>query len=144
MVMPKGMQPPAPECHPTQTEDFTVLRGTLDLGVVDGRRVVLNAGDTFHLPAGVYHLPANRTDDELEFEAVLTPGLESAEMFGDLYTVMREHRGLGQFARVAMVFRCYRRTITFKPVVRLVMRIVAGVASAVRLKARARAVGPAS
>lgn len=62
-------------------------------------------------------------------------------MFGDPYAVMREHRGLGQFARVAVVFRAYRRTITFKPIVRFVMRIVAGVASAGRLKGRTRAVG---
>lgn len=139
MVMPKGMQPPAPECHPTQTEDFTILRGTLDLGMVDGRHVVLRAGDTFHLPAGVYHHPSNKTDDELEFEAVLTPGLESAEMFTDLYTVMREHRGLGQFARVAMVFRHHRRTITFKPIVTFAMRVVAAVARAVKLRARPQA-----
>ena len=139
IVMPRGMQPPAPECHPTQSEAFTVLRGTLDLGVVDGRHVVLHAGDRFHLPAGVYHLPANRTDDELEFEGVLTPGLESADMFTDLYAVMREHRGLGRFARVAMVFRHYRRTITFKPVVAFAMRIVAGVATALKLRVRTEA-----
>ena len=124
-LMPKGMGPPAAECHPRQTEDFTVLRGTLDLGVVEGRHVVLRAGDAFHLPAGVYHLPANPGDDELEFEAVLTPGLESGAMFADLCAVMRDFRGLGRFARVSMVFRRYAKLISFKPPVRVVMMIVA-------------------
>ena len=128
MIMPKDVGPPAPECHPSQTEDFTVLRGTLDLGTVDGERVVLNAGDTFHLPKGVYHLPANRGDCELEFEAVLTPGLESGDMFTDLYAVLRGHRGLGQFARVSMVFRRYANSIHFKAPVRAVMSVVAAIA----------------
>lgn len=128
MILPKDMGPPAPECHPTQTEDFTVLRGTLDLGVIDGQRVVLNAGDRFQLPRGVYHLPANGGDGELEFEAVLTPGLESSAMFADLYAVVREHRGLGRFARVAMVFRRHTRAIRFKAPVRAVMSIVAAIA----------------
>ena len=128
MTLPKDMGPPAPECHPSQTEDFTVLRGTLDLGVIGGKRVVLKAGETFHLPAGVYHLPANGGDGELEFEAVLTPGLESGAMFTDLYAVLSEHRGLAQFARVAIVFRRYTKAIHFKAPVRAVMSVVAAAA----------------
>jgi mannose-6-phosphate isomerase-like protein (cupin superfamily) len=127
-LMPKGLGPPAPERHPSQTEDFRVLRGALDLGIVEGRRVVLKAGDSFHLPAGVYHHPANPCDDELEFEAVLTPGLASADMFSDLSAVMLQHRGVARFARVSMVLRRYSRMISFKPPVRLVMTIVAAVA----------------
>lgn len=128
MVMPKGMGPPAPECHPSQTEDFTVLRGTLDLGVVDGRRVVLKTGETFRLPAGVFHLPACGADGEVEFEGVLTPGLESGDMFTELYTVMREHRGVGQFARVSMVFLRHARAIEFKAPVRAAMKVAAAIA----------------
>jgi hypothetical protein len=127
-LMPKGMGPPAPECHPLQTEDFTVLRGMLDLGIVEGRHVVLKAGDTFHLPAGVYHLPANAGDDELEFEAVLTPGLESADMFTGLCAVVREHRGVGRFARVSMLFRRYAKMVSFKPPAPMVITIVAAMA----------------
>jgi quercetin dioxygenase-like cupin family protein len=128
MVMPKGVSPPAPESHPSQTEDFKVLRGTLDLGVVNGKRVVLNAGETFLLPAGVYHLPANGGDDELEFEGVLTPGLESGDMFTGVYTAFREHRGLGRFARLSIVFRRYTKAIQFKAPVRAVMTVVAAIA----------------
>jgi mannose-6-phosphate isomerase-like protein (cupin superfamily) len=128
MILPKGVSPPASECHPSQTEDFTVFRGTLDLGVIDGKRILLKAGDTFHLPAGVYHLPANGGDDELELESVLTPGLESGDLFTDLYPVLREHRGLAQFVRVSVVFRRYTRSIHFKAPVRAVMIVVAAIA----------------
>jgi mannose-6-phosphate isomerase-like protein (cupin superfamily) len=128
MLMPAGFGPPAPECHPSQREDFRVLRGTLDLGKIDGERVVLQAGDTFTLPAGTFHLPSNKTDGELEFEATLTPGLDAAAMFASIYDATREHRGVGRFARVAMVFRRHRRLISFPAPVAMVMRVVAGVA----------------
>ena len=135
MVMPKGFGPPAPECHPSQREDFVVIRGVLDLGNVDGRRVVLAAGDRFSLPSGTYHLPRNGGDGELEFEATLTPGKDSAPMFEALYAATREHRGLGRFARVAMVFRHHRSAITFPFPVRSVMALVSWVGRAIGLRA---------
>jgi mannose-6-phosphate isomerase-like protein (cupin superfamily) len=126
MVLPKGFGPPAPECHPSQREDFHILRGTLRLGKVAGKVVRLGPGEHFTLEAGQFHLPANGGDDELEFEATLTPGLDSAQMFAELYTATRENRGLSQFARVAMVFRKYPGTISFPLPVRTVMSVVAG------------------
>jgi mannose-6-phosphate isomerase-like protein (cupin superfamily) len=128
MLMPKGFGPPAPECHPMAREDFKVLRGTLDLGKVNGEHVVLHAGDTFSLPAGTYHLPANTGDGDLEFEAILTPGLDAARMFVALYGATREHSGLGRFVRVATLFHRHRRTISFPPPVRVVMSLMAGLA----------------
>ena len=127
-IQPMGVAPPAPECHPSQSEDYKIIRGTLDLGVIDGKRVRLRAGDTYHLPAGVYHLPANGGEGELEYESVLTPGFESADMFGDLYVVIREYRGFAQFVRVAMVLRRYTRVIAFKAPVRAAMIVIAAFA----------------
>jgi mannose-6-phosphate isomerase-like protein (cupin superfamily) len=128
MVMPKGFGPPAPERHPRQREDFVMLRGELDLGAVNGEHVVLREGDTFTLPANVYHLPACGGDEECEFESTLTPGLDAAEMFRSIYTETRSHSGIGQFARVAMTFRRHTGTISFKLPVRVVMTMVAAVA----------------
>jgi mannose-6-phosphate isomerase-like protein (cupin superfamily) len=128
MILPKGFGPPAAECHPSQTEDFHVLRGTFDLGKIDGKRVLLRAGDTYHVPAGTYHLPTNGGDNELEFESTLTPGRVSADMFAALYQVTRDHRGLAQFARVAMVMRRFARVIAFSAPVSAVMCVVAGMA----------------
>lgn len=135
MVLPRGFGPPAPERHPHQREDFRVLRGTLDLGRVNGSSVVLREGDTYTLPAGTYHLPSNGGDGELEFEATLHPGLDSAAMFAALYTATREYRGLARFARVALVFRRHRRTISFPAPVRAVMATVATVARLIGLRA---------
>ncbi len=129
MILPKGLSPPAPECHPSQAEDFRVLRGVLDLGVIDGKRLLLKAGETYHLPAGVYHQPACAEGTEVEIEATLTPGLESGAMFAALYTAVRNHRGLGQFVRVSMVMRRYVRVIAFRASVRAVMRVVAALGS---------------
>lgn len=128
MVMPPGFGPPAPESHPDMTEDFKVLRGTLDLGVVEGQRVVLRAGETFTLRPGVFHKPTNGGDDELEFEATLSPGRQAGEMFAALYTETKEHEGLAQFLRVAMVFRRYRHQIRFPAPVRVAMALAAGAA----------------
>lgn len=127
MVLPKGFGPPAPECHPSQRENFVVLRGVLDLGKIDGQHVRIEAGDRYTLPAGTFHLPRNGGDDEVEFEATLTPGLDAAEMFTGLYAATREHTGLGQFARVAMVFRRHAKTISFPLPVRVVMSVVASI-----------------
>ena len=137
MILPKGFGPPAAEYHRSQTEDFRVLRGTLDLGKIDGKRVLLRAGETYHVPAGTYHLPTNGGDDELEIESTLTPGRESAAMFAALYQVTRDHRGLAQFARVAMVMRRFARVITFSTPVSAVTCVLAGMARifGVRLEA---------
>jgi mannose-6-phosphate isomerase-like protein (cupin superfamily) len=128
MIQPKGFGPPAPEYHRAQTEDFRVLRGTLDVGTIDGKRVLVRAGETYHVPAGTYHQPLNGGDDELEYESTLTPGRESAAFFAALYQVTRDHRGLAQFARLAMVMRRFVRVITFSPPVGGAMIVVAGLA----------------
>lgn len=134
MVLPKGFGPPAPECHREQREDFRVLRGTLDLGTVDGRRLLLRAGDAYGLPPGAYHLPANGGDDELEFESTLTPGLDSAEMFASLYRAQREHQGVARVAHTSAVFRRHTRAIDFKLPVRTVLTVVAAVARLLGLR----------
>ena len=79
----------------------------------------------------------NGGDDELEFESTFTPGRVSADMFAALYQVTRDHRGLAQFARVAMVMRKFARVITFSTPFAAVMCVVAGLAriSGVRLEA---------
>jgi hypothetical protein len=50
-------------------------------------------------------------------------------MFAALYQVTRDHRGLAQFARVAMVMRKYADAIAFPVPVRAVMSVVATLAS---------------
>lgn len=136
MVMPPGFGPPAPESHPHQTEDFLVVRGTLDLGIIDGQHVRLEAGDRYHLPAGIYHLPRNAGQGELEFEATLTPGKTTAEMFAQLYTETRESKGLGQFLRQALVFSGHANSITFRRPVLWMLRTAAVIARILGIRLR--------
>jgi hypothetical protein len=100
-------------------------------------------GPAPHVPAGTYHLPTNGGDDELEIESTLTPGRESAAMFAALYQVTHDHRGLAQFARVAMVMRRFARVITFSAPVSAVMCVVAGLARIFGVRLEAERAGPA-
>ena len=135
MTLPPGFGPPAPECHPGIREDFTVLEGTLHLGTIDGKRVLLSAGDTFTLPPGVFHKPANPDATNAVIECVLTPGRDLAVMFRSLYAATREHRGLGQFVRQAMVLRRHTDCIWFPFPVRAAMSVAAAIGSALGLRA---------
>lgn len=135
MVLPPGFGPPAPECHPGITENFSVLEGTLDLGLVRGERVVLNAGDTFSLPPGVFHKPANPDASNVVMECELTPGRDLAAMFRSLYAATRENRGLGQFLRQAMVLRRHTGSIWFPFPVRVGMSVAAALGRGFGLRA---------
>jgi mannose-6-phosphate isomerase-like protein (cupin superfamily) len=135
MILPPGFGPPAPECHPGIREDFSVLEGTLDLGVVEGERVVLNAGDTFSLPPGVFHKPANPDVRNAVIECELTPGRDLAAMFRSLYAATREYRGVGQFVRQAMVLRRHTGSIWFPFPVRIAMSVAATIGATLGLRA---------
>jgi mannose-6-phosphate isomerase-like protein (cupin superfamily) len=135
MTLPPGFGPPAPECHPGIREDFTVLEGTLELGRVQGERVRLSAGDTFSLPAGVFHKPVNPNDEHVVMECVLTPGRDLAAMFRSLYAATREHHGVGQFVRQAMVLRRHTGSISFPFPVRMLMSVVATIGTGLGVRA---------
>jgi mannose-6-phosphate isomerase-like protein (cupin superfamily) len=135
MTLPPGFGPPAPECHPGIREDFTVVEGTLDLGVVLGERVLLKKGDTFCLQPGVFHKPANPDTTNAVIECVLTPGRDLAVMFRSLYAATREHQGVGQFLRQAIVLRRHTEVIWFPFPVRVAMSIAAAIGRGLGLRA---------
>jgi quercetin dioxygenase-like cupin family protein len=128
MVMGPGMGPPAPEHHPEQTETFTVLRGRLDLGVVDGRHVVLSPGESLTIPPGTDHQPRAADDQEVAFEFTLTPGYDHAELFRALFFTAQDHRGLGRIVRFARLFRRFRHIIRFRRAFSMVLASMATVA----------------
>jgi hypothetical protein len=94
--------------------------------------------------SGTCHLPANAGQDELEFEATLTPGLESSDMFAALYPIMRDYKGFAQFARVSVVMRRNVRCIRVAPPIAAIMAVVAGIARLFRMKAARPSAHPAS
>jgi quercetin dioxygenase-like cupin family protein len=70
---------PNPHTHPQQEEQITVVRGTGRFWL-NGRAVVLNAGQSVTIPAGTVHRFKNAGDDELYVTAELRPALRTAEM----------------------------------------------------------------
>lgn len=134
MVLPKGFGPPS-ECHPSQEEHFRIISGVLDLGYVNGQRVELRAGQTFTLPAGVLHRPQCLYAEPAEFEATQTPGLGSANMFRSIYTTVANHRGLSMALRMALIIERHRAELRFTLPVRIPVRLLAGVARLLGVRA---------
>jgi mannose-6-phosphate isomerase-like protein (cupin superfamily) len=130
-----GVGPPAKEYHPNQKESFHVLRGTLDLGTVDGARVLLGPGDRFVLPASVPHLPAAANGEAVEYEATLSPGLRMAGVFEALFRAEREHRGPGKVLRIALTIAAYRDSIRLSQPFGGLMKGLAFVARTLGVKA---------
>jgi mannose-6-phosphate isomerase-like protein (cupin superfamily) len=120
-----GVGPPASEYHPSQHEAFDVLRGTLDLGVIDGQRVRIGPGERFELPPSVPHLPSAAGGEPVEYEATLTPGLSMAQVFEALFRAEREHRGLGKVMRIARTLAAHRDTMRLTQPFSTVMSAIA-------------------
>jgi len=133
MRMPKGVSPPAPEMHPSQSEEIRVLSGVLRLGIVGGRELVLGPGERTTLLAGTFHQPSSGGEEPVEFEAILTPGLASASMFTAVYSAFRGHRGLGQIVRLAVAFTSHPEVIQFRAPFRFVLGSLAAAARALRV-----------
>jgi mannose-6-phosphate isomerase-like protein (cupin superfamily) len=129
ITLPPGSSAPGYEAHPYQDEHYRVLSGEVDLGVMNGRRVVVKAGETFTIPAGTLHQPANRRSEPCEFESVLTPGLQSRRLFEAMYRALARHRsGPGLALRMALIFQRHAQEIRFQTPMRAVMLVLAAVA----------------
>ena len=59
--------------HPIAWECFVVEKGTVTLWLDRGERVMLSAGDSYTVPAGVEHCPANETDSPATLLYVRAP-----------------------------------------------------------------------
>lgn len=70
--------------HPRQDEHFEVLAGRAAFRV-EGREVVLGAGETIDVPAGTRHTFANGGDEEMRVLFEFRPALECTDLFYELY-----------------------------------------------------------
>jgi quercetin dioxygenase-like cupin family protein len=77
-----GQYPPA-HFHPSQSERFEVLEGTVR-AIVDGEERTYGPGDTFEVPAGTVHQMAADPPARLRWE--VRPALRTAEFFEVLYS----------------------------------------------------------
>lgn len=91
--------------HPTQTERFTVLTGTLGLRI-NGEEHMLGAGDTMLVPAGAGHLPRNAGTDDVHFVTELEPAGRFEAFLAAITAVNQSGTsGFGYLLRVAAVLR---------------------------------------
>lgn len=70
--------------HPLQDEHFEVLAGRAVFHV-DGRELVLGAGETIDVPAGTRHTFANAGDEEMRVLFEFRPALDCTDRFYELY-----------------------------------------------------------
>lgn len=64
--------------HRSYSETFTSITGTLSLTIGD-KELTLLPGETYTVPKGTAHRFLNRTDEEIKFHIVFTPGNTGAE-----------------------------------------------------------------
>lgn len=136
ITLPPGQGAQGYESHPFQEERYRVLSGAIDLGVMDGRRVVVKAGETFTMAPGTLHQPRNRGSEPCVFESVLTPGLQSRRLFGDMYRTLARHRsGPGLALRMALLIQRHPQEIRFHAPLRVAMAVLAAAARLLGVKA---------
>jgi quercetin dioxygenase-like cupin family protein len=64
--------------HRSYSETFTSIVGNLSV-TVDDKEITLHPGETFTVPKGTAHRFLNRTNKEIKFHIVFTPGNAGAE-----------------------------------------------------------------
>jgi quercetin dioxygenase-like cupin family protein len=85
---PNSTRPPR-HLHPSQTEQFTVLAGTLH-GIRGDEEFTISAGNELVVPAGTPH-QMWAGDDGAVFRWRTSPALRTGEMFCDLWQVARDN-----------------------------------------------------
>ena len=86
---PHSNKPPMHH-HPSQTEHFTVLTGTMT--VVRGEETfIAEAGESFEVPPGVSHQMWNHGDVETVMRWRVEPPLRTGEMWCATWACARDH-----------------------------------------------------
>jgi hypothetical protein len=67
---------PAEHYHPVQTEDFTVLQGSITVAI-NGSMRTLHTGETLHIPPGTVHAMWNTTDKPAVVNWKVRPALNT-------------------------------------------------------------------
>jgi quercetin dioxygenase-like cupin family protein len=86
---PPNSSPPPKHLHPSQTEHFTVVSGTMR-GSLGDDVFILNAGDELVVPAGTPH-QMWAGDNGAVMRWRTSPALRTGEMFCDLWEVARDN-----------------------------------------------------
>jgi quercetin dioxygenase-like cupin family protein len=107
-------KPPPPHFHPAQDEHFRVLEGQLR-GRVEGRKWLLNPGDTLNVESHEVHQMWNPGPGETRAVWRTTPGGRTLEWFSAIDALHRQgrvgRRGLPTPPAIAVLLRKYRDVI---------------------------------
>ena len=85
--LPPGGDGPPPHVHTRETERGKVLSGRLG-AVVDGKEMVLEAGEEFVFPAGGMHTWWNAGDELLETEGIAYPAADLDRYLQAMFAVL--------------------------------------------------------
>ncbi len=104
----------AAHIHPSQSEEFTTVEGTLDLRA--GRnRMRLEAGESAIVEPGVPHRFWNDGDQPVVFRCVVRPALQFESLIETMFTLAAEGRtnrkGMPNPVRMATIARAHRDVI---------------------------------
>ena len=87
----EGGKVPIPHVHPTQTERFGVVAGTVRFRL--GRRTLIaSPGDVVEVPPGVLHAFANAGQGEAAMRIEVRPALAMEDMFAEVIAMARAGR----------------------------------------------------
>lgn len=121
----------AAHIHPRQTEQFTVLSGTL-FARIAGKELHKGAGDDFVIPAGTPHVWWNAGDDELHMLLEFRPALRTEHFFEAFFGLAQDGKvsrttGLPNLVQLAMIARAFRQEVVLARPPRLIQTLVFGV-----------------
>ncbi|QEC46579.1 cupin domain-containing protein [Baekduia soli] len=88
-VLPARCVAPPPHVHPSQTEEYEVLEGTLDV-IVDGHRTTLREGERATVPVAALHTFANRSGRTVRVRNWHRPALRFEDYIERTSTTLRE------------------------------------------------------
>jgi quercetin dioxygenase-like cupin family protein len=134
---PHGERPPR-HLHPRHAEQFTVLAGTLRVGLADGEHDYV-AGESFDIGAGVAHHMWNAGDQPATVRWISAPAGRVESFFRSMDELHRE--GRASLAAQAAVLRHYSDVMVPSSVV---TRMLVGVLGAVHAALHGRRPSPAS
>jgi len=123
---------PPKHWHPSQDEHFEVLEGTLTANI-DGREVVLRAGDTLDIPRGTVHSMWNSGAERARVVWQVRPAGRTGQWFASVDAVHQSGRvgrdgmpGLLAYAVFLTEFRdVFRLATPAAPLVRALLTVLA-------------------
>jgi hypothetical protein len=126
---------PVAHYHPSQDEDFKVLRGEVAVRL-DGALKTLRTGDTLHIPRGTVHAMWNRSDREAVVNWQVRPALDTENFFevttGLAMDGKTKSNGMPRLLQVALTIKKYHHLFRMAkpsyPVQKIVFTLLSPVA----------------